>query len=634
MAFALSGTTITQSGTDFDLSGLSGITGVEYKEHIASASVFRLAEFSTGIKLRINGNLTIDASTDQLFFPHTSDTFGWLEVTDGASLTLTDKIEKDGTSQSYQKIAIRSMARTANHYSAGQGIDIKSGGTLVMDGGGIWTDSHINFWDSRTLFIVSSSSLIRLGTATNGLKNILRGGTGGASFDIDGLMLLDSTNGFQTGAISKLNNYSPQFCDEGVMANGELTMYSYDPVGCDIDFSVIAPGSFYVVYGYADKPVTFTLHFDHNNAAGGGWVKIRKKLQIITLNEEGLPIEGVKSYFTDTDNGERQNKIEDLTGIIVYEATSDSSGLAEHDILLANSQLGSYENVGRESEPRPVDYRTKNNSHDYKMDAAVFSYGHHPRIANDIDLRGLSSTVDVALVLSADPSITEPDRSIVDAYAELDTPQRVYDRAKSWLVANYQGETTTLVALSGGTLTSNYSLIIDPSVTEPFAFDGSTIIIRATTFTGDIALSSGAVTLLGGATIDGAYTDTAADSTATIGVPAGKDLANCIIRLYASYAEADADTQADGSSSLIALAQGENSIRYNSADYGGQTLAIRIFDVTAPNSELIGSELVPVAPGNYTFTVLSFSSDKQLARIEELCTSNATALGLIKAEVL
>ncbi len=514
MPFSSDGKTITQYGTDTDSSGFDGIAGAYYREYIAGINVFRRVEFATGIKLRVNGNLTIDASTDQLFFPHTSDTFGWLEVTDGASLTLTDKFEKDGTSQSYQKIAVCSMAQTANHYSAGQGIDIKNGATLAMDGGGLWANSHINFWGSESKFIINSPSLVRLGFAANGLKNILRGGTGGASFDIDGLILLDSTNGFQTGTISRLDNYSPQFCAEGVMANGELTMYSYDPIGCDIDFSVIAPGSFYNVYGYADKPVTFTLHFDHNNAAGGGWVKIRKLLRITTLDEEGLPIQGVKSYFTDTDHGGRQNKIENLMDTIIYEAVSDSSGLAEHDILLANSQLGSYESVGRESAPRPVDYRTKNNSHDYKMDAAVASYLHVSKIINNVDLRGLNPNVDLTIILSDDLSITEFDQSIVAAYDEITTAPQFYDAAKLWSINNYSLQGQALVSIEGGdTIIANYDVVIDANVSQALDFDGEALIIRAKQFTGNITLDTNhEVILRNGATVIGAILDAHGDS--------------------------------------------------------------------------------------------------------------------------
>ena len=624
MTFSLSGTTITQSGTDSDLSGLSGITGLEYKEHIAGTNVFRRVEFATGIKLRINGNLTIDASTDQLFFPHTSDTFGWLEVTDGASLTLTDKFEKDGTSQSYQKIAIHSMAQTANHYAAGQGVDIKGGGTLVMDGGGIWTDSHINFWNSETRFIVSSPSLIRLGSATNGSKNILRGGTGGASFDIDGLILLDSTNGFQTGTIAKLDNYSPQFCTEGVMANGELTMYSYEPIGCDIDFSVIAPGSFYVVYGYADKPVTFTLHFDHNNAAGGGWVKIRKKLQITTLDEEGLPIEGVRSYFTDTDHGERQNKIEDLTDTIVYEAISDSNGLAEHDILLANSQLGSYESVGRESAPRPVDYRTKNNSHDYKMDAAVFSYGHHPRIANDIDLTGLAQNVDVALVLSEDSSITEPDQAIVAAYSEITTAPQFYDAGKLWLVNHYSGQSQPLVSIEGGdTILSDYDIVVDATANQAFDFDGSTITIKAHIFEDNLRLENDStVTIRNGAEVSGTIQDRNGDSVVLITTPAGYDDE---VKLYASLADAQSDR-------TTALISSGDIFRYNASEYGGLSLYVRM--ETASELFAISSYQVPVESGIYDAMLLTSTTELELANISSKIDSLTIKTRNIEAATL
>ncbi len=517
MTFSLAGTTLNQTGIDTDLSGLAAIEGVGYTELSAGTNVFRQALLPANMKLAVAGELSIDASTDQLLVTQTADSFLWLEINDGGTLKVTDTSTDGQVVQAYQKIAIRAITRTANHWATGQGVHVNNGGTLALDGGGIWTNSHINFNGSDAKLLVTRPSLIRLGTAANGLKNILRASGSQCDFDIDGLILLDSTSGVETADIIKMDNYSPQFCAEGIMAyggaaGGRLTLNGYNPIGCIIDFAAIASGSFYTVYGYADKPVTFTVHFDHGSASGGGWVKIRKLLEITALDEAGAPIEGVKSYFIDVDHGSRQNKIEDLTASLIYRQTSDADGKAVHDVLLANSQLGAGENVGRESGSRPIDYRTKNNSHDYKLDVQLIGYGYAVKTLTDVDLRGLETTTSLSTVLLADATITEPDGAIVEAYTSIDTSAQLYDRAKAFLVAAYAGETATLLTRSGDTADlGTFDLEIDANASEAFAFDGSTIRIRSTYFTGNIT-TSGTVTLSNGASVTGGVIDAQGDS--------------------------------------------------------------------------------------------------------------------------
>ena len=614
MTFSISGTTVVQSGIDDDLSGIVEIAGVEvsYTESFAGTNVYRRAEFATGIRLLVEGKLTINASTDQIFFPHTSDTFLWLEVVDGGELILTDKFEGNGEEQSYQKIAIHSMARTENHYALGQGINILDGATLKMDGGGIWTNSHINFWGSRTRFVVSSLSLIRLGTAANGLKNILRCGQSQADLDIDGLILFESTSGIETADVLRLDNYSPQFCAEGAMAYGDLTLYAYNPIGCVIDFATIGTGSFYQVYGYANKPVTFTVHFDHANAAGGGWVKIRKLLEITSLDESGAPIEGVKSYFTDTDHGGRQNKIEDMTADIIYESTSNSNGLVTHDVLLANSQVGAYENVGRESGSRPIDYRTKTNSHDYKLDVQLIGYGYAPKRLTDVDLRGLDTVTRVSTVLLKDAAITEPDKTVVDLYSEIRTPAQLYDRAKAYLIDAYAGETAPLLTRSGDTADlGGLDLVLDANAGLAFQFDGTTITLRSHQFTGNIT-TTGTVALSNGASITGGIIDSHGDSFLTID-------ADWIA--YSSAADRDANTHALGSgdaAQTFRFNYAPNLIYYLRLSLGGETLFKQVTP-TAAGQTVVELSTLAVTLQN------AAKLDSLDAKVAELPDADATA---------
>lgn len=112
-----------------------------------------------------------------------------------------------------------------------------------------------------------------------------------------------------------------------------------------------------------------------------------------------------------------------------------------------------------------------------------------------------------------DTSITQTNRTAVDAYASLDTPQQFYDRAKSWLVANYAGQTAVLVTRSGNTIDAGArNVVIDAAAASAFAVAGNTITIKSAAFVGNIT-TTGAITLANGATFTGARTDSTGTST-------------------------------------------------------------------------------------------------------------------------
>ena len=607
MTFALSGTTITQSGTDNDLSGLATVTGVTYSELSNGNNDFRYLILPTSHKLVIEGDLTLNANTDALVIPHTAGNFLFLDIAASGSLTIIDQKSDGAHTLNYQKKALHILNQTDNHWNPANGVTIS--GDLIMKGGAIISSSHINFLAGSSL-TVEGESLIAVGDAASGSANLFRFSNSQADVSIDGLILQGGSNAFETARIAQLDNYAPQFATEGIMSyggpdNGKVTLYSYNPQNCEKDFAFISNGSFYIVYGMADKSPSASVHFDHDSASGGGWVKIRKYLNLTLLDEQGAPVANAVSFLKDTDHGQRYNKLEDLTADIEYLATSDANGLINHDLLLANVQVGAGENVGKGSVARIVDYRTKNNSHNYRMDAAVFSYGHKPRIANDIDLTGLSQSADVALVLSEDSSITESDQAIVLSYSEITTAPQFYDAAKLWLVNNYEGQSEALVTIEGGdTIISDYDVTIDASASTAFNFDGSTITIKAGVFEDNLRLENDStVTILNGAEVSGTIQDRNGDSVVLITTPAGY---NDEVKLYASLADAD-----DGG--VSGLISSGDVFRYNADDYGGATIYVRM--ETASELFAIASYQVPVVSGIYDAMLLTSTTELELASI-------------------
>ena len=124
---------------------------------------------------------------------------------------------------------------------------------------------------------------------------------------------------------------------------------------------------------------------------------------------------------------------------------------------------------------------------------------------------------------TADPLVTV-DRSSALGYTEINTPQAFYNRAKVFLCENYAGEVTTIVTREGGTINAGtYNVTIDASATSVFAFDGSTITIKATSFVGNI-VGSGTFTLLNGAEILGTFGSTTVYSWQIANIEAGSTL--------------------------------------------------------------------------------------------------------------
>jgi len=131
-----------------------------------------------------------------------------------------------------------------------------------------------------------------------------------------------------------------------------------------------------------------------------------------------------------------------------------------------------------------------------------------------LELKG-TGTLNQEQILVTDFVITETNKTTVDAYTTLETPQKFYDRAKSYLYDNYSGETSTLISRSGLEINAgSFDVVIDATAATAFALAGNTITIKATTFTGDI-ITTGTVTLSNGASLVGTITDSTGTRTVT-----------------------------------------------------------------------------------------------------------------------
>lgn len=153
-----------------------------------------------------------------------------------------------------------------------------------------------------------------------------------------------------------------------------------------------------------------------------------------------------------------------------------------------------------------VDRRSDSNTNADDFTFKFCSYLHSITTSSQ-NLKGLGELA-VNWVLFNDDVISETNRTIVDGYTELTTPEQFYDRAKSYLTDNYAGELNPIVTRSGNTVNiGSYDLDVDANASAAFAFDGSKITIKAGTFIGNITTTGGTITLLNDAKIVGSYGD-------------------------------------------------------------------------------------------------------------------------------
>ena len=134
-----------------------------------------------------------------------------------------------------------------------------------------------------------------------------------------------------------------------------------------------------------------------------------------------------------------------------------------------------------------------------------YEYGKLP-LSLPVVAKGNNGT-NVSAVFSQDQNITELNKATVDAYTEIDTAVKFYDRAASHLEDNLGTYLDFIVTRSGNLINAGaYNVTIDATASSAFDITGNLITIKASTFTGDM-VTTGLITLANGATFNGVRTD-------------------------------------------------------------------------------------------------------------------------------
>jgi len=180
MSFSGGGGTITQSGTDSDLSGISGLTGVST---VATSNGYTAYDIG-GNQLHIDGTLTIDPEYECLLQDDPSSPC--INVRNGGVLNVGKEFTKNGAYRYSNGLAIRSDNNDSAWDEDGASLAVQSGGTLNWYGGTISLRAAMAFNEGSTVHIYSQDAILSAYAETDQAMQIRLRST---DVTIDGLIL-------------------------------------------------------------------------------------------------------------------------------------------------------------------------------------------------------------------------------------------------------------------------------------------------------------------------------------------------------------------------------------------------------------------------------------------------------------
>ena len=537
-SFSLSGTTITQAGTDTNLSGLAGIPGVTTYT-IGTGSTQRTIYDIGSLYLRYD-NLTINPEFEELHLGSSSPHHAFMPSSSSSILTIGNENIKNGERIISENIAIVNHRQPVDvgdvyHPNRGQ-ITINQGalywwqGTiktnLVMHLGGL----HANLGNTD----LTAGSFVKEGAVIECFGNptytseAMQLTTRTAVLEIDGLKLRGvSNNTNPVFAPRILLNTPPKIILEGaygvsshVTVGNWLEMRDYKSRGNAKDLNLF--------FGSKIKAIntnkgSATIVRQHNNRPGDahGVVEIRKEWEATINNLSGQPVKDVRYYIKDTNNGDRRNgHSETYTNDFIYSNLTDANGKTGIvDVLTAVVVRSTHGVEGDDIGANKKDRRSKNNNTDDEFDIYFYDYTHIPTKVTK-KLKGIG-THEFELLVIEDKNISEANVATVAGYTTIENLDQLYDYAKYWkgLNSNNMEKPTVgdlLLTANGKNLElpSDWNLTLDATIGTPISVDNpnKTITVKATflkvgkKFKG-IVTPTGQVSVTGGSKLEVGYID-------------------------------------------------------------------------------------------------------------------------------
>jgi len=505
MSFSESAGVITQTGTDTDLSGLSGLTGITTWTSDPDTDTwgqdFYVMDAST--RLVIDGTLTIEPDYECLIVEGTATNTSDAPVR--VNGTLNYGVAKSGNGQTIysQGTGLNFTDKGTNNFGH-WGLAVTNGGTMNWNGGIYRTASTVRFYSGCTLNVnkgtfFDASDLncqFRLtpsntgDNATLNINDLVLDGIGG------GTARFFTTFGFNSAVFTLLRGQIQQY-------NGSYPIQVYSDFKNQLN---VAPNDFVftnsvssrgnnIEFKGLDKRITYDLGSNRY-----GYVKTYKTVNLSPLDLDGSGI-SYSFYGVDIDNGNRTvgpndggvDGTGDLTTVDQDDTANkvysgiDQTGDYSEDILIET--FACINSVGT------ADDRTNSD----KIPIRFIGYNQNITTWNS-DLIGVG-TLTEDVIMTPDLSIIEATKATVDAYSTLDTIFEAYDAIKSELFDNYAGETETIISRNETQLICGArGLTIDASAGSVRAYSASLVTLKSSAFIGGYD-GSGTLNQLNGALI-------------------------------------------------------------------------------------------------------------------------------------
>ena len=180
MSFTGGGGTITQSGTDSDLSGIAGLSGVST---VATSNGYTAYDIG-GNQLLIDGILTIDSEKECLLQDDPGSPS--INIRSGGVLNVGKEFSMNGAYRYSNGLAIRSDNNDSAWDEGGASLAVQDGGTLNWYGGTISVRAAVAFMEGSTVNIYSQNAILNAYAVTDQPMQIRLRSTG---VTIEGLIL-------------------------------------------------------------------------------------------------------------------------------------------------------------------------------------------------------------------------------------------------------------------------------------------------------------------------------------------------------------------------------------------------------------------------------------------------------------
>jgi hypothetical protein len=617
VAVALAGNLITQSGIDDDASIRSALLAIAGVTSIAeSAGCVRLI---VPYRFQVTGTLTTTSLT-AFTFSRAGNPAN--EVVIGNGTTGRWNYKESRTVNGFtdwraMPPMIFTQNVTAGYNGENANIIYQNGGIqdfakieLRGNGGHYWRGGTVIFRDvfinAEGLPLVNDSQLTTQ--------------AGNPILDIDGLEYRGASVFLRDFVTTRISRFAPTFAARGFGSGFGLTkvLQDFNGRGTGFDLSIFGGGLIRSNNGVLGGAVTCGPWNSPNNA--NNEYQCTADIVLTGINETSSAVQ-FKAYHLDNNAGAPAGAGISGTNYTLrktYNQLSTGGGVNALNILLA---AGLNDNA--------MVRRSATQTDDLYI-FTCFSYLSEPTLSSAINLAG-AGIKSATVVQLRDQAISQTVKATVDAYTQLETLDKVYDRAKAFAFDNFAGESATIFAVNGTALDAGArNIVIDGAAVAVFALNTgtNTITIKASSLAGGTKFKSvgttGTVTvaassIVTGLTITGNVTQTTPTNLSAVTIT-GTLTYNTAAATPVTYTNVTAGTVNNSGAGLVTvkrinstLTAGTNVVAFAPTSLaftlgGGRVRVLDNLGVEQYNQTADGTfELPAAATGTWTYIIRKYA---------------------------